>query len=207
MKRSILARFFALIRRPGAPRSSVYCTSCGADWVAGGWSDGCEECGGGALSRSCPLCQGRCGAIARRAVIDSNDEGCAHWIGACGLAPMAAAASRYLFRFGYQTPHQLRIMARNPDWDDEDSTWIFIHADSQEEAARLGFAYADAFVRRHFADQGGWLDPPPYVWSRQPYAHWIETDPIEIASAEAAGVAAIASASDIETLFRETPEK
>jgi hypothetical protein len=87
MKRSILARFFALIHRAGAPRSSVYCTSCGAEWGAGGWSDGCEECGGGAMSRGCPLCQGRCGTIARRAVIDSNDEGCAHWIGACGLAP------------------------------------------------------------------------------------------------------------------------
>jgi hypothetical protein len=87
VRRSILQRLFALIRRPGAPRSSVYCTSCGADWGAGGWSDGCEECGGGAMSRDCPLCQGRCGTIAQRAVIDSNDERCAHWIGACGLAP------------------------------------------------------------------------------------------------------------------------
>jgi hypothetical protein len=40
------------------------------------------------MSRGCPLCQGRCGTIVQRAVIDSNDEGSAHWIGACGLAPM-----------------------------------------------------------------------------------------------------------------------
>lgn len=87
MKRSILTRFFALIRWPGAPASLAMCASCGADWGAGRWSPGCAECGGGAMSRGCPLCQGCCGTIARRAVIDSNDERCAHWIGACGLAP------------------------------------------------------------------------------------------------------------------------
>ena len=74
MKRPILTRFFALIRRPGPQASLATCASCGADWGAGGWSDGCEECGGGAMSRNCPLCQGGCGTIVQRAVIDSNDE-------------------------------------------------------------------------------------------------------------------------------------
>jgi hypothetical protein len=69
---------------------------------------------------------------------------------------MAAAASRYLFRFGYQTPHQLRITARNPEWDEQDPTWIFIDADSEDEASRLGFAYADAFVRQLFEHEDRW---------------------------------------------------
>jgi len=37
--------------------------------------------------------------------------------------------------------------------------------------------------------------------------HLIESDPIEIASAEVASLATIAYASDIETLFRQTLEK
>jgi hypothetical protein len=169
MPRSILQRLLDLIRTSGSqtpsgtPRSSAHCTSCGAHWGAGRWSDGCEECGGGGMSRNCPICQGRCGTTVRRAVIDSNDERCAHWIGACGLAPMAGAprtspapVSRYLFRFGYQTPHQLRITARNPEWDEQDPTWIFIDADSEDEASRLGFAYADAFVRQLFEHEDRW---------------------------------------------------
>jgi hypothetical protein len=51
------------------------------------------------------------------------------------------------------------------------------------------------------------LKDAPYVWSIQPYAHWFETDPREIAGAEAAGVETIASARDIAELFRAAPEK
>ena len=63
------------------------CTSCGANWTEGEYSDDCRECGGGAMERSCILCGGRCGSIFKRAVIDSMDTGEAHWVGSCKLPP------------------------------------------------------------------------------------------------------------------------
>ena len=61
------------------------CLSCGASWSAGQWTDGCEECGGGALEIPCLLCGGRCGSTWRKAVMDSNDFGMNHWCGQCLL--------------------------------------------------------------------------------------------------------------------------
>ena len=61
------------------------CNSCDADWSDGGFTDGCTECGGGAMTRNCILCNGKCGAEYSRAVIDSWDSGEAHWIGSCRL--------------------------------------------------------------------------------------------------------------------------
>lgn len=61
------------------------CTECGADWSAGQYGRECAMCGGGALERSCPWCGGRCGAVWRRAEVDSADAGEAHWIGHCQL--------------------------------------------------------------------------------------------------------------------------
>jgi len=63
------------------------CTSCGANWGEGEYSDDCMECGGGDMERSCILCGGRCGSVYKRAVIDSWDTGEAHWIGGCKLPP------------------------------------------------------------------------------------------------------------------------
>lgn len=68
-----------------APGSAI-CQNCGADWGNGQVTESCAECGGFALVRSCPVCSGRCGAIWRRAVMDSNDDGDAHWVGSCAAA-------------------------------------------------------------------------------------------------------------------------
>ncbi len=63
----------------------MQCTNCGADWSRGQFGEECPQCGGGALERSCLVCRGRCGATWKRAVLDSQDENEAHWIGGCGL--------------------------------------------------------------------------------------------------------------------------
>lgn len=65
----------------------MICCTCGADWKAGAFGPDCPECGGGALERPCMRCGGRCGAVWRRAVMDSQDEGLAHWVGSCRLPP------------------------------------------------------------------------------------------------------------------------
>lgn len=62
------------------------CTSCGENWSKGAFTDGCEECGGGPLERPCILCGGRCGEVARRAPMDSNDSKVAHWHYRCALS-------------------------------------------------------------------------------------------------------------------------
>ena len=61
------------------------CGTCKADWTAGSFSAGCDECGGGALDGACPVCLGLCGERWHRAVADSNDGGMAVWVGQCGL--------------------------------------------------------------------------------------------------------------------------
>ncbi|MSP38633.1 MAG: hypothetical protein EXR70_09100 [Deltaproteobacteria bacterium] len=62
------------------------CLTCGADWSQGRFSESCPECGGGALEIACPVCSGKCGAVWMRAVMDSNDSGMGHFVGACRLA-------------------------------------------------------------------------------------------------------------------------
>jgi hypothetical protein len=69
------------------------CASCGADWTAGDFTLGCEECGGATLEVPCPLCGGACGRVWRRAVDDSHHAGVAHWSGRCGRADGPAAAT------------------------------------------------------------------------------------------------------------------
>ncbi len=72
------------------------CRTCGADWALGAWSDGCLECGGGALELVCGLCFGTCGRRLSRAVLDSHDFHRAHWVGACGAG---LSASQVFSRF------------------------------------------------------------------------------------------------------------
>lgn len=67
------------------PNESTHCTHCNADWTAGQYSKACDLCGGGALVRSCLICNGQCGAEFSRAVLDSWDTGIAHWVGVCKL--------------------------------------------------------------------------------------------------------------------------
>ncbi|MBS9715983.1 hypothetical protein ACFFUT_01500 [Pseudohalocynthiibacter aestuariivivens] len=61
----------------------IYCPVCKSDWSLDEFDPGCFCCGGGALVRDCPVCDGRCGAEFRRAILDSQDSGEAHWNGSC----------------------------------------------------------------------------------------------------------------------------
>ena len=63
------------------------CTNCDANWSDGHFTARCPQCGGGAMERPCGVCQGRCGQLWKRAVLDSQDSNEAHWMGTCGLPP------------------------------------------------------------------------------------------------------------------------
>jgi hypothetical protein len=72
------------------------CRTCDASWENGAFSPDCPECGGGALELECASCFGTCGAVLKRAVMDSNDSHRAHWIGKClSGVPLAYQLSRY----------------------------------------------------------------------------------------------------------------
>jgi hypothetical protein len=61
------------------------CLTCGAIWSNGEYSDGCLECGGFALSRHCPICNGRCEARFHRISDMSNAFHEANYKGSCLL--------------------------------------------------------------------------------------------------------------------------
>lgn len=65
------------------PAGALLCPSCGADWGDAEARDDCAICGGWALARPCPVCDGACGALWTRAITDSLDTGTAIWIGKC----------------------------------------------------------------------------------------------------------------------------
>lgn len=46
--------------------TSCSCFSCGVSWSDDHVSLDCSECGGYALERSCPICDGTCGAVWKR---------------------------------------------------------------------------------------------------------------------------------------------
>ena len=63
------------------------CTNCGANWSRGEYSEECEQCGGGSMTRSCVFCGGKCGGTSKRMVMDSWDFNSAHWLIECKLPP------------------------------------------------------------------------------------------------------------------------
>lgn len=69
--------------RPSDASVPAICSHCRANWTMGDADPDCPVCDGFALTRPCPLCAGTCGAVWRRAVLDSNDLGEAVWIGTC----------------------------------------------------------------------------------------------------------------------------
>lgn len=83
---------------------SAKCQTCGANWVAGTFTVGCPECGGGALTRSCVNCGGGCGVLSIRQIQDSWDTGEAHWLIPCGwrtwLDEAALPARRLIILLG-----------------------------------------------------------------------------------------------------------
>lgn len=61
------------------------CTSCKACWSKNEFTEGCKECGGFAMTRYCPTCNGKCGSIWRRQVNMSNAYKEAFYKGGCKL--------------------------------------------------------------------------------------------------------------------------
>ena len=68
------------------PKINYLCTTCGANWNENEYTNDCIECGGGGMEHGCISCNGRCGSVWKRAVLDSWDTGEAHWIGRCHLS-------------------------------------------------------------------------------------------------------------------------
>ncbi|KAK5641131.1 hypothetical protein RI129_009678 [Pyrocoelia pectoralis] len=59
------------------------CFTCGVSWVEDHVSLDCSECGGYALERPCPKCDGSCGSVWRRDLTKSHSSGKAQWDGEC----------------------------------------------------------------------------------------------------------------------------
>lgn len=59
------------------------CFTCGVSWNDRHVSLDCSECGGYAMERPCPECDGHCGAVWKRDLTMSHSSGKARWIGAC----------------------------------------------------------------------------------------------------------------------------
>ncbi len=55
------------------------CSLCGANWAEGRYTEGCEECDGGALLRPCGDCDGTRGVVLLRFVAASKQVGKARW--------------------------------------------------------------------------------------------------------------------------------
>ncbi|XP_037957408.1 protein pinocchio [Teleopsis dalmanni] len=63
------------------------CFSCGVSWNDEHVSLDCSECGGYALTRSCPVCEGRCNIKWQRDFTMSHALGKARWQGTCTIYP------------------------------------------------------------------------------------------------------------------------
>ncbi|XP_050311230.1 protein pinocchio [Anthonomus grandis grandis] len=59
------------------------CFTCGVSWAESHVSLDCVECGGYALERNCPKCDGACGATWKRDLSTSHSSGKAKWTGEC----------------------------------------------------------------------------------------------------------------------------
>ena len=90
-------------------------------------------------------------------------------------------STAYLFRFGYESPHQFRIN-RALGTDDESSAAFWIAGASEQEAVRWGQSVADRFVAWLFEEAGD----EGYSWHEGQFANWIETEPSELAACHAA---------------------
>ena len=60
-----------------------YCSTCKANWSEGIFTQKCLECGGFAMTRHCPHCEGTCGAVWVREVGMSHDYHEAFYSGGC----------------------------------------------------------------------------------------------------------------------------
>lgn len=63
------------------------CWLCGCNWQQDHVSLDCQECGGYALTRPCPKCDGKCKQQWERNITLTHDHHRASWIGQCQLSP------------------------------------------------------------------------------------------------------------------------
>jgi hypothetical protein len=81
--------------------------------------------------------------------------------------------NRFLFVFGYETPHQYKYNTECGT-DDEDSIAFFVDAPDEPSALRRGRELAADFARYLFAAAG--MESP---WTPDNYANWIEHHPLQ----------------------------
>jgi hypothetical protein len=74
----------------------------------------------------------------------------------------------YLYRFGFESPRQLRDNAAH-GWDDEDSQGVLIEAPDEAAALAWGQEVSERFVQLLFKDER-------VSWRKLGYANWIERD-------------------------------
>ncbi|XP_074600621.1 protein pinocchio [Brevipalpus obovatus] len=59
------------------------CFTCGVSWHEAHISLDCRECGGYALQRPCPECDGKCSSYWKRNISNSHEKRKAIWEGKC----------------------------------------------------------------------------------------------------------------------------
>lgn len=79
----------SLVSSPEYQRIYTRCRLCWCSWSEDYFNEGCSECGGFAMTRPCPICNGRCSAIWMRDVELSHSNNEAYWNGECRLPPDA----------------------------------------------------------------------------------------------------------------------
>ncbi|KAK3589210.1 hypothetical protein CHS0354_020069 [Potamilus streckersoni] len=76
-----------LLKSQPYQRKISTCHLCNQCWYDGKFDADCPECGGFALQRPCPICNGQCSNIWCRDIKSSHSFHEAHWDGECGLPP------------------------------------------------------------------------------------------------------------------------
>lgn len=82
------------------------CWLCGCNWQEDHVSLDCPECGGYAMSRSCPNCDGKCRSIWTRNITKTHDSHKATWVGQCSWAGEAGAACSRMDSHRLYHPHR-----------------------------------------------------------------------------------------------------
>jgi hypothetical protein len=97
--------------------------------------------------------------------------------------------AKYLFRFGFCTPAQLKANEEH-GWDDESSEAFFVEASTEESAESWGMVVAETFCQRLFK-RSDWLGEIP-SWKESAFAYWIETDLDSLPAAYLLGLPTVA---------------
>lgn len=80
----------------------------------------------------------------------------------------------YLYVFGYEDPFELESNeTTGSDFESSDAIWI--EAETEDEALKIGQAYAKKFVDAEYEKEMKEYEG----WSPSNYANWIEENPLE----------------------------